>query len=53
MTPVGCDASAHDILAIGAGFGCAVARAASPDQLQQAVSKAFAVDRPTLIEVLG
>ena len=51
MTPVGCDVSAHDILAIGAGFGCATARAASPDQLQAAVAEALAVDRPTLIEV--
>jgi acetolactate synthase-1/2/3 large subunit len=51
MTPVGCDVSTHDILAIGAGFGCAVARAASPERLQQAVSQAFAMDRPTLIEV--
>jgi thiamine pyrophosphate-dependent acetolactate synthase large subunit-like protein len=51
MTPVGCDVSTHDILAIGAGFGCATARAASPDQLQAAVAEALAVDRPTLIEV--
>ena len=51
MTPVGCDVSTHDILAIGAGFGCATARAASPDQLQAAVAEALAIDRPTLIEV--
>jgi thiamine pyrophosphate-dependent acetolactate synthase large subunit-like protein len=51
MTPVGCDVTTHDILAIGAGFGCAIARAASPDRLRQAVGQAFAMDRPTLIEV--
>jgi acetolactate synthase-1/2/3 large subunit len=53
MTPVGCDVTTHDILAIGAGFGCAIARAASPDRLQQAVAQAFAMDRPTLIEVVA
>ena len=51
IEPVGCDTTARDILGVAAGFGCATARAGSPQQLGEAVSAAFELDRPTVISV--
>jgi acetolactate synthase-1/2/3 large subunit len=48
---VGTETTAHDVLAIAAGFGCAVADAGSPEALGAAVEGALAVDRPTVIRV--
>jgi thiamine pyrophosphate-dependent acetolactate synthase large subunit-like protein len=48
---VGTETTAHDVLAIAAGFGCAVADAGSPEALGAAVEGALAADRPTVIRV--
>jgi acetolactate synthase-1/2/3 large subunit len=51
IEPVGCDTTAHDIVAVAAGFGCAAARVGSPAELGRAVARAFDLDRPTVISV--
>ena len=48
---VGTETTAQDLLAIAAGFGCAVADAASPEALGAAVAGALGADRPTVIRV--
>ncbi len=48
---VGTETTAHDLLAIAAGFGCATASAGTPDELAAAIGVALAAGRPTLIRV--
>jgi thiamine pyrophosphate-dependent acetolactate synthase large subunit-like protein len=48
---VGTETTAHDLGALASGFGCATARADSPDALGAAVALALDSDCPTLIVV--
>ena len=48
---VGTETTAHDLLAIAAGFGCATAAPGTPDELAAAIGTALGAGRPTLIRV--
>jgi thiamine pyrophosphate-dependent acetolactate synthase large subunit-like protein len=48
---VGTETTAHDLLAIAAGFGCATAEASTPEMLGEAVAAGLAAHRPTVIRV--
>jgi acetolactate synthase-1/2/3 large subunit len=48
---IGTDASAPDFLELARGLGCEAVRAAAPDELPAALARAFAAERPTLIEL--
>ena len=50
---VGTETTAHDLLAIAAGFGCATAAPGTPAELEAAIAAALAADRPTLIRVVA
>jgi thiamine pyrophosphate-dependent acetolactate synthase large subunit-like protein len=48
---VGTETTAHDLLAIAAGFGCATAHANTPETLGEAVAAGLTARRPTVIRV--
>jgi thiamine pyrophosphate-dependent acetolactate synthase large subunit-like protein len=48
---MGTETTAHDLLAIAAGFGCATAEASTPEMLGEAVAAGLAYHRPTVIRV--
>jgi thiamine pyrophosphate-dependent acetolactate synthase large subunit-like protein len=50
---LGTEVTAHDLLGVAAGFGCATASAASPDELGLAVRAALGAERPTVIRVVA
>ncbi len=50
---IGVDISAHDYLKIAEGFGCNAVRVETVDEIVACVTKAFAGDRPTLIEIVA
>lgn len=51
IPPIGIDASAPDFLQLARGLGCEAVRAAALDRLPETIGRAFATDRPTLIEL--
>jgi thiamine pyrophosphate-dependent acetolactate synthase large subunit-like protein len=48
---LGTETTAHDLLAIAAGFGCATAEASTPEALGEAVAAGLAAPRPTVVRV--